>query len=177
MLFLAYYIPRHKHAPLQRRHNGRDIVSNHQPHHCLPNRLLGRRSTKTSNLRLTGLCVGNSPEIGEFTAQMASNAENVSIWWRHHVDVLWCMAVVWYMSFYSKTTWAGGQKSRDRRSRNFCPHRGPSGELIAQYRPPMSFCFYPTLYLGNHLCFFKAWQFLKTAKEYTNLGERQRPLN
>ena len=23
---------------------------------------------------------------GEFPAQMASNAENVSIWWRHHVD-------------------------------------------------------------------------------------------
>ena len=28
--------------------------------------------------------VGNSPEAGEFPAQMASNAENVSIWWRHH---------------------------------------------------------------------------------------------
>ena len=69
-----------------------------------------------------------------------------------------------------------GQKSRDRRSRDFCPHRGPSGELIAQYRPPMSFCFYPTLYLGNHLYFFKAWQFLKTAKAYINLGDSQRPL-
>ena len=70
-----------------------------------------------------------------------------------------------------------GQKFRDRRSRDFCPHRRPSGELIAQYRPPVSFCFYPTLYLGNHLYFFKAWQFLKTAKEYMNLGDRQRPLN
>ena len=28
---------------------------------------------------------GNSPGTGEFPAQMASNAENVSIWWRHHV--------------------------------------------------------------------------------------------
>ena len=28
--------------------------------------------------------VGNSPVTGEFPAQMASNAENVSIWWRHH---------------------------------------------------------------------------------------------
>ena len=37
-----------------------------------------------SNLRVTGLCVGNSPVTGEFPAQMASNAENVSIWWRHH---------------------------------------------------------------------------------------------
>ena len=38
----------------------------------------------TSKLRVTGLCVGNSPRTGEFPAQMASNAENVSIWWRHH---------------------------------------------------------------------------------------------
>ena len=27
---------------------------------------------------------GNSPVTGEFPAQRASNAENVSIWWRHH---------------------------------------------------------------------------------------------
>ena len=32
------------------------------------------------------ICVGNSPGTGEFPAQMASNAENVSIWWRHHVN-------------------------------------------------------------------------------------------
>ena len=39
----------------------------------------------TSKLRVTGLCAGNSPVPGEFPAQMDSNAENVSIWWRHHV--------------------------------------------------------------------------------------------
>ena len=39
---------------------------------------------KTSKLRVTGLCAGNSPGTGEFPAQMASNAENFSIWWRHH---------------------------------------------------------------------------------------------
>ena len=43
------------------RHNGRDYVSNHQPHHCLLNRLFRRRSKKTSKLRVTGLCSGNSP--------------------------------------------------------------------------------------------------------------------
>ena len=43
-----------------------------------------RRSKKTSNLRVTGLCAGNSPVTGEYPAQRASNAENVSIWWRHH---------------------------------------------------------------------------------------------
>ena len=30
------------------------------------------------------LCAGNSPVTGEFPAQMASNAENDSVWWRHH---------------------------------------------------------------------------------------------
>ena len=69
---------------LQWRHDGRDCVSNHQPNDCLLNRLSRRRSTKTSKLHVTGLCAGNSPETGEFLAQMARNAENVSTWWRHH---------------------------------------------------------------------------------------------
>ena len=66
------------------RHNGRDGVSNHQPHDYLLIRIFRRRSKKTSKLRVTGLCAVNSPVTGEFTAQRASNAENVSIWWRHH---------------------------------------------------------------------------------------------
>ena len=70
---------------LRWRHNGCDSVSNHQPRECLLSRLIRRTSKKTSQLRVTGLCAGNSPETGEFPAQMASNAENVSIWWRHHV--------------------------------------------------------------------------------------------
>ena len=45
----------------------------------------GADQRKHINLRVTGLCVGNSPVTGEFPAQMASNAENVSIWWRHYV--------------------------------------------------------------------------------------------
>ena len=73
-------------VPLQWRQNGRDGVSTHQPHDCLLNRLFRRRSKKTSKLRVTGLCVGSSPVAGEFPAQMASNAENVSIWWRHHAS-------------------------------------------------------------------------------------------
>ena len=40
--------------------------------------------TVYSKLRVIGLCAGNSLETGEFPAQMASNAKNVSIWWRHH---------------------------------------------------------------------------------------------
>ena len=50
----------------------------------LLNRLFGCRSKKTSKLRVTGLCTGT----GEFPAQMASNAENVSIWWRNHGSFL-----------------------------------------------------------------------------------------
>ena len=72
-------------SALQWRHNGRNCVSNHQPYDCLLKRLLRRRPKKTSKLGVTGLCVGKSPVTGEFPAQMSSNAENDSIWWRHHV--------------------------------------------------------------------------------------------
>ena len=71
-------------SPLRWRHSERNGVSNHQPHDCLLNRLVGRRSKKSSKLRVTGLCAGNSPATGEFPAQIASTAENVSIWWGHH---------------------------------------------------------------------------------------------
>ena len=43
------------------RHNDHDDFSNHQPHCCLLNLLFRHRSKKTSKLRVTGLCVGNSP--------------------------------------------------------------------------------------------------------------------
>ena len=46
-----------------------------------------RRLIKKSKLCITGLCEGNSPVTGEFLAKRASNAENVSIWWRHHATV------------------------------------------------------------------------------------------
>ena len=51
----------------------------------LLNHLFRHRSKKTSELRVTGLCAGNSPVTGECPAQTARNAENVSIWWRNHV--------------------------------------------------------------------------------------------
>ena len=79
-------------------------VSNHQPDGCLLNRLFRHRSKKKSKLHVADLCAGNSPGTGEFPAQMASNAENVSIWWRHHDSELSscglyctisCKAVCW----------------------------------------------------------------------------------
>ena len=61
--------------PLQSRQIECCGVLNLQPHDYLFNRLFGRRTKKTSKLRVTGLCAGNSPVTGEFPAQMASNAE------------------------------------------------------------------------------------------------------
>ena len=65
-----------------------DDVSNHQSHHCLHNRSFMHRSKNTSKLHVTGLCAENSPVTGKFTAKMASNAKNVSIWWCHHKESL-----------------------------------------------------------------------------------------
>ena len=59
---------------LQWRHNGRDSVSNHQPHDCLLNRLFRRRSKDRSLAFVRGI----------HWEQLARYAENVSIWWRHH---------------------------------------------------------------------------------------------
>ena len=37
---------------------------------------------------VTGLSAEKSPVTGEFPAHMASNAEIVSTWWRHHAMIL-----------------------------------------------------------------------------------------
>ena len=74
----------------QWRHNGRDSVSNYQPHDCLLNRLFRRRSKKTSKLLVIGFCAANSSGTVEFPAQRASNAENdvIMIWRSGTVDVI-----------------------------------------------------------------------------------------
>ena len=46
MLIHGMYFIENNYIPLRWRHNGRDIVSNHQPHDCLLNRLFRRRSKK-----------------------------------------------------------------------------------------------------------------------------------
>ena len=82
---------------LQWRHNEHDSLSNHQPRDCLPNHLFRRRAKKTSMLRSTGRCAGNSPVTCDFPTQKSSYAENVSIWWRHHYTEI-CMSVRVYTS-------------------------------------------------------------------------------
>ena len=67
---------------LRWRHNGRDGVSNHPPHDCLLNRFIQTQINENITApRHWPLC---GEFTGEFPAQMASNAENVSISWRHH---------------------------------------------------------------------------------------------
>ena len=121
--FTDAYTSVHRHASmcsLQWRHNGHDSVSNHQPHDCLLNRLFRRRSKKVSKLRVTGLCARNSPGTGEFPAQMASHAENVSTWWRHHershgrldyeLAPYICDKLLWLVTHLAQTYVSQGQK-------------------------------------------------------------------
>ena len=64
--------------------------------------LFSHRWKNTSKLHVTGLCVGNSPATGEFPAQRDSDAENVSIWWRHHVVIIAFLCVCCnYMAIHS----------------------------------------------------------------------------
>ena len=81
---LPFFCARTILEPLQWRHNCCDGVSNHKRLDCLVDLLFRPRSKKTSKLHATGLCEGSSPMTSEFPAQRAINAENVSIWWRHH---------------------------------------------------------------------------------------------
>ena len=61
LIFELFFLYLSTSLALHWRHNDHDGVSNHQLHGCLLNRLFRRRSKKTSKLRVTGLCVGNSP--------------------------------------------------------------------------------------------------------------------
>ena len=49
----------------------------------------GQRTYQSSASLAFVMC--NSPVTGEFLAQKASNAENVTIWWRHHGNVYSCV--------------------------------------------------------------------------------------
>ena len=69
---------------LRLRHNERYGVPNQRRLDGLLNRLSKRRSKKTSKLRGTGFCEGNSSVTGEFPSQRTSIAENVSFQSRYH---------------------------------------------------------------------------------------------
>ena len=75
-------------STLQWRYNGRNCVSNHQPHDCL---LKFFQAQIKENIKAP-----RHWPVAEFTAdrwlpaQMVNNAENVSIWWLHdELDPWW----------------------------------------------------------------------------------------
>ena len=87
-----------------------------------------RRSKKTSKLRVIGLCEGNSPVTGEFPAQMASNAKNVSTWWRHHGDLY-----IQYICLFS-TSW----KQWSRTGGSWCALRSSDGFSLGLFQSHVS---------------------------------------
>ena len=78
-----YYFAALEYLTLQWGQNGRNGVSNHQPHHCLLSRLLDadqRKHQSSASLafgRVIHRWPANSPHKGPVTRKM-------SIWWRHH---------------------------------------------------------------------------------------------
>ena len=77
---------------LQWRHNGHDSVSNHQPHDCLLNRLFRRRSKKHQSAASLAFVRGIHRDRW-IPRTNGHNAENVSIWWRHHVFWIFCIVL------------------------------------------------------------------------------------
>ena len=85
---------------LQWCHDEHDGFSNHRCLDCL----CQHRTEKTSKLCITGLHEANQPVTGGFPSQRASNMENVSIWWCHHVSIcLFKFSDVTWVSWCLKT--------------------------------------------------------------------------
>ena len=91
------------HVVLQWRHNEGDGVSNLRSFNCLLKRLFRRRSKKTSAIGVTDIYEGKPPVTGGFRSQKASNAEKVSIWWRHNgcgcLDDIMLMSLPYFMQY------------------------------------------------------------------------------
>ena len=74
---------------LQWRHNERDGVSNHQPHHCLLRRLFKAQLKENIKAPRHWTLWGEFTDDRWIPRTKDSDAENVSIWWRHHEIQLW----------------------------------------------------------------------------------------
>ena len=68
------------HSALQWRYNERNGVSNYRRIDCLLNFLFRRRSKKTSKLRVTGLCEGNSPHKGPIRRKLFSFDDAIMVY-------------------------------------------------------------------------------------------------
>ena len=86
-MYLGRSVKRHSVCSLQWCYNERHMASQITTLAIVfPSVYSRHRSKKISKLRVTGLCEGNLPVTGEFPTQRYSNSENVSIWWRRHVE-------------------------------------------------------------------------------------------
>ena len=125
-------------------------------------------------LRVTGLCEGNSPGTGEFRAQRASNAENVSIWYKHKKsDKNFPFDAVLYVMM----TWWKGNAFRI---------TGPLSAEVPHKRPiirSIDFCciFLLTLILIVYLClppiFYRKWPFRQYIIKHIQLDCTSRPID
>ena len=85
---------------LQWRHNEHDGISNNQPCDCLLKRLFRHRWKKTSKLRITGLCAGNSRVTNEFPHK------GPVMWKMFPFDdvIMWKLTMVWHQESWLPMT-------------------------------------------------------------------------
>ena len=87
---------------LQWRRNDRDVVSNTSFKIVYSVVYSSADQRKPQSSASLAFCEGKSPATGEFPSQRASNAENVSIWWRNHVGLILVhglyVVIVWLYS-------------------------------------------------------------------------------
>ena len=97
---------------------------------CLLSCLFMGTSKITLKLRATSLSEGNPPVTGGFTSQMASNAENISIWLRHHDSPLFFVLSHWFR--HGIADLPGMQRACI--SRDFCHPMPESGIGVEQWK-------------------------------------------
>ena len=109
--------------PLQWRHEEKERLKSPAVQ-LFTQRFIQAQIKETSKLGVPGRCEGNSPVTDKFPAQSASNAENVSIWWRHHGILLYhrlsenCAAHTGHLSVVSPNRCLWEQGSLQKIQRN-----------------------------------------------------------
>ena len=139
-------------SPLRWLHNGRNSVSKHQPHNCLLNRLFRRRSKKTSKLRITGLCVGNSlgpvnsPHMWPVTWKifpfddLILTLEILAVSHTWYNSSLYCYCMIWNYSDHLIRIWMTAKGDFFQSNSNY--HWKIYGEMVQYWRDhiPDKFC-------------------------------------
>ena len=87
------------------RHNGRDSVSNHQLTFVYPIVYSDADRRRHQSSALLAFVRGIHRWPVNSSAQMASNAENVSIWWRHHVLVTYRQQILQWSWWLLNNEW------------------------------------------------------------------------